>query len=319
MNSSSNAFYSVVMPVGKRVDDLPTLIDEYANALSGADINFEMIVVLDGLNETLLEELHGIGAERDWLNVIQFSREFGESAALMAGFAEAKGDRLLTVPAYWQIDPAEVLSLVESADDSDDILIAVRGQRVGSSFERIRRGLFHGILKIITGQSYEDLGCGVRLLKRSVADEINLYGDQHRFLPVLATRRGFSIREVEVTQSPKDQFRGRYRVREYLHRLLDILTVFFLVRFTKKPLRFFGSVGFLTAGLGSIFMFLLVTQKLLSGTPLAERPALLLSALLIVLGVQLFALGLLGELIIFSHAAGSKEYAIRSIVSKNKP
>jgi hypothetical protein len=196
------------------------------------------------------------------------------------------------------------------------MLIVVRRQRVGSAFERIRRRLFHGILKGITGHSYRDLGCGVRLLKRAVAEEITLYGDQHRFLPVLAERRGFNVREVELAQSPNDQFRGRYRLREYLHRILDIMTVFFLVRFTKKPLRFFGSIGFLTAGFGAIVVLLLVTQRLFYGMPLADRPALLLGSLLVVLGVQLFALGLLGELIIFSHAADSKEYAIRSIVGK---
>jgi glycosyltransferase involved in cell wall biosynthesis len=306
------------MPVGSRVDDLPTLINEYAEALNGADISFELIVVLDGMKKAISERLRNFGADRSWLKVIQFSREFGESAALMAGFSEARGDVLLTLPAYWQVQPSEISVLIESATDEDDMLIVVRRQRVGSAFERIRRRLFHGILKGITGHSYRDLGCGVRLIKRAVADEISLYGDQHRFLPVLAARRGFNIREVELVQSPNDQFRGRYRLREYLHRILDIMTVFFLVRFTKKPLRFFGSIGFLTAGFGAIVVILLVTQRLFFSMPLADRPALLLGSLLVVLGVQLFALGLLGELIIFSHAADSKEYAIRSIVGENK-
>jgi glycosyltransferase involved in cell wall biosynthesis len=294
------------MPVGSRIDDLPTLINEYAEALND----------VDGTKDAVLEGLRSFSADQSWLKVIQFSREFGESAALMAGFSEARGDILLTLPAYWQVQPSEVSALIESAADEDDMLIVVRRQRVGSAFERIRRRLFHGILKGITGHSYRDLGCGVRLLKRAVAEEITLYGDQYRFLPVLAERRGFNVREVELAQSPNDEFRGRYRLREYLHRILDIMTVFFLVRFTKKPLRFFGSIGFLTAGFGAIVVLLLVTQRLLYGMSLADRPALLLGSLLIVLGVQLFALGLLGELIIFSHAADSKEYAIRSIVGE---
>lgn len=316
MKSSSKTFYSLIMPVGRRVDDLQTLIDDYAEALNDADISFELIVVLDGAKEVVLEGLRSFSADQNWLKVIQFSREFGESAALMAGFGEARGDVLLTLPAYWQVQPSEISVLIKSAADEDDMLIVVRRQRVGSAFERIRRGLFHGILKGITGHSYRDLGCGVRLLKRAVAEEITLYGDQHRFFPVLAVGRGFNVREVELAQSPNDQFRGRYRLREYLHRILDIMTVFFLVRFTKKPLRFFGSIGFLTAGFGAITVLLLVTQRLFYGMPLADRPALLLSSLLVVLGVQLFALGLLGELIIFSHASESKEYAIRSIVGE---
>jgi hypothetical protein len=194
------------------------------------------------------------------------------------------------------------------------MLLAVRWPRAGSAFERVRRGLFHGMLKSITGHSYRDLGCGVRLFKQTVAQEIPLYGDQYRFLPVLAGRRGFQVREVELAQSPHDRFRGRYRLREYLHGLLNVMTVFFLVRFTKKPLRFFGSVGFLAAGFGAVVVAVLVTQRLFFGTALADRPALLLGSLLVVLGVQLFGLGLLGELVIFAHAGETKEYAIRSIV-----
>jgi hypothetical protein len=220
---------------------------------------------------------------------------------------------LLNLPAYWQVNPSEIPALVSAISEDDDMLVAVRYPRKSSAFERIRRRIFHGTLKFITGQSYRDLGCGVRLLKQSVAAETPLYGDQHRFFPILALRRGFNVREVELAQSPKDTFRGRYRLREYLHRLLDIMTVFFLVRFTKKPLRFFGSIGFLTAGLGAIIVLLLIIQRTFFSMPLADRPALLLGSLLVVLGVQLFALGLLGELIIFSHAGKAKEYAIRSV------
>jgi glycosyltransferase involved in cell wall biosynthesis len=308
----------VIIPVGSRADDLPTLIGDYAEALNNAAINFELIVVLDGAKDALVEPLRHLGASSDWLKVIQFTREFGESVALMAGFREARGDVFLTLPAYWQVNPSDIPTLIDSVTEDDDMLVAVRWPRAGSAFERIRRSSFHGILKFITGQSYRDLGCGVRLFTRSVTEEVPLYGDQHRFLPVLAQRRGFNVREIELAQSSKDFFHGRYRLREYLHRILDIMTVFFLVRFTNKPLRFFGSIGFLTAGFGGIFVLLLVTQRLFYGMPLADRPALLLGSLLIVLGVQLFALGLLGELIIFSHAGESKEYAIRSIVSSRK-
>lgn len=317
--SDNSISYSVVVPVGKRVDDLTRLIAEYAEALSAASASFEIIVVLDGLKEDLLHQLSRLDSAQDWLKIIQFSREFGESAALMAGFKEARGDVFLTLPAYWQIAPAEIPKLLDSVGEHDDMLIAVRWPRAGSTFEHVRRGLFHGLLKRITGHSYRDLGCGVRLFKRSVAQEIPLYGDQYRFLPVLAVRRGFQVREIELAQSPHDRFKGRYRLRDYLHGILNVMTVFFLVRFTKKPLRFFGSVGFLAAGFGAVVVAVLVVQRLFFDIALADRPALLLGSLLIVLGVQLFGLGLLGELVIFSHAGESKEYAIRSIVGGREP
>jgi hypothetical protein len=124
---------------------------------------------------------------------------------------------------------------------------------------------------------------------------------------------------VELRQSPKDDFRGRYRMREYLHRVLDIMTLFFLVRFTKKPLRFFGTVGFAVGALGLLFLAVLVVQRLFFGVGLADRPALLLSSLMVVLGVQVFALGLLGELIIFTHAKDLKEYAVRRVIGGDRP
>lgn len=312
--SDSGNFYSIIVPVGQRIDDLAVLLGEYAGALQVAEVKFEVIVVLDGLKAELLQHLRELGRTNDWLKVLQFSREFGESAALMAGFSEAQGNVFVTLPAYYQIAPAEVPKFLASLGEHDDMLIAVRWPRAGSTFERVRRGMFHGLLKRITGHSYRDLGCGVRLFKRSVAQEIPLYGDQYRFLPVLAIRRGFQVREVELAQSPQDQFRGRYRLREYLHGILNVMTVFFLVRFTKKPLRFFGSVGFIAAGFGAVVVAVLVVQRMFFAIPLADRPALMLGSLLIVLGVQLFGLGLLGELVIFSHAGESKEYAIRSIV-----
>ena len=273
-------------------------------------------MVLDGQKLEILEQIRGLIESNERFRVIQFARQFGESVALTAGFEAAEGDVVMTLPAYRQVAPEELPRLLSAFDADDDMLLAVRWPRAGSSFEHFRRRVFHGMLKFITAQDYRDLGCGVRLFRREVAAEIRLYGDQHRFLPVLAVRRGFRIREIEVKQSSADMFRGRYRVRDYIHRVLDLMTVFFLVRFTKKPLRFFGSVGFLAAGFGALIVLVVVVQRLFFDQALADRPALLLGSLLVVLGIQLFGLGLLGELVIFSHAGDNKEYAIRSIVDK---
>lgn len=305
---------SVIIPVGSRVDDLVALIDDYAGALEKVGREMEFIVVLDGMKLDLLERLSDYAHSHAWLRIVQFSRQFGEASALMAGFHEARGDVILTLPAYWQVKPSELPRLIDAAGKDDDVLVAVRSPRRDSVFGRIRRKVFHGLLRFITGFSYRDLGCSVRLLTSEVADEISLYADQHRFLPALAVHRGFRVREMELAQSSMDRFRGRYSWREYVHRTLDLLTVFFLVRFTKKPLRFFGSLGFIAAGTGGVVVLVLVIQRLFFEVALADRPALLLGSLLIVLGVQLFGLGLLGELVIFAHGADSKEYAIRSII-----
>jgi hypothetical protein len=231
----------------------------------------------------------------------------------VAGFQRASGRIILTLPAYHQIRGDEIGKLVRALGVTD-LAIGRRWPRAGSRFETMRRDAFHRALASITGQRFHDLGCGVRAMKRRVLEEINLYGDQHRFLPVLASRIGFRVLEIELHQSPLDRYEGSYPPREYIRRALDICTVFFLVRFTKKPLRFFGMVGVSTFLIGAALVAWLAIDKLIFSHPLADRPALLLSSLLVVLGMQLFALGLLGELIIFTHARDIKDYQIEEVV-----
>jgi hypothetical protein len=156
-------------------------------------------------------------------------------------------------------------------------------------------------------------------MRRRVLEEIPLYGDQHRFLPVLADRQGLKVTEACLRQSPQDRREGGYPLREYARRALDIFTVFFLVRFTKKPLRFFGMIGATVFGSGAFITAWLVLERLFLGHALADRPALLLSSLLIVLGLQLFAIGLLGELMIFTHARELRDYQIDKVVEFQAP
>lgn len=307
---------SVVIPVLARVDDLQELHAGYQAAVEALGLTFEMIYVVDGGGDEAFDTLQKVAGNSANTTVMRLAKHFGESMALSAGFDRSNGDMILTLPAYHQVEP-DTLSKLFDAMPNCDMAIGRRWPRAGSSFEHFRRRTFHWLLRVLSGESYHDLGCGVRLLKRQVVKEIDLYGDQHRFFPVLANRQGFIVQEVDVTQSPKDDFKGRYRIREYLHRVLDIITVFFLVRFTKKPLRFFGMVGSIAAALGGLVVFVLVIQRLFFEMALADRPALLLGSLLLVLGVQIFALGLVGELIIFTHAGHMKEYTVAEIVSSD--
>jgi len=303
---------SVVVPVGKRVDDLEALHHDYRRGLDRCGLTYEMIYVLDG-NRDEGRKLERLREGGEPIEIVKLGRSFGEATALMVGFANADGARLMTLPAYFQVDANEFPKLVAAAADVD-LVVAHRWPRRGGRIETWRRNGFHALLRAITRQSFNDLGCSVRIMSRRVANEITIYGDQHRLLPVLAAQQGFAVREIEVAQSLQDEFRGHYRPREYLHRLLDLFTVFFLTRFTKKPLRFFGMIGSATFAVGALFVAVLVVQRMLFDMPLADRPALLLSCLLLVLGVQLFALGLLGELIIFTHAKDLKEYKVADII-----
>jgi len=304
---------SVIIPVGERHAEATGLYAEYAQGLNALDQSYEFIFVLDGPCPQFAAGLEQLREEGCEFTLIKLSRSFGESTALMAGFERASGEIIITLPAYYQIEGGEIGKLVRALD-SVDVATGRRWPRVGGRLEVLRRAAFHGLIAWVTGQRYRDLGCRARALRRRVLGEISLYGDQHYFLALLADRQGFRVKEVDVLQSPKDRFTGRYRGREYAHRALDIFTVFFLVRFTKKPLRFFGMVGVSTFSIGALLLSYLVIDRLVFHHPLADRPALLLSSLLVVLGLQLFALGLLGELIIFTHARGIKDYQVDEVI-----
>jgi glycosyltransferase involved in cell wall biosynthesis len=304
---------SVLIPVGKRHGDIAELYAEYKLALEQLGKRYEVIFILDGPNRILADVLRRLQTEDENIVVLGLTRAFGESTALMAGFERARAPVLMTLPAYHQIQSADIPQLF-GALSSYDLAVARRWPRAGGPWESLRRAAFHGLVSRVTGLRLGDLGCGARAFKRRVLEEISLYGDQHRFLAVLAHRQGFRVTEVLVHQSFADRSKGEYRVREYAHRALDILTVLFLVRFTKKPLRFFGMIGILTFGLGILLILYLLAQREFFGQPLADRPALLISSLLAVLGLQLFAIGLLGELIIFTHAHDVKDYQVDEII-----
>jgi glycosyltransferase involved in cell wall biosynthesis len=311
---TSRIALSVIMPVGKRhAVDIAALYTEYRAGLASLEMPYEFIIVIDGPKPEIAASLQRLLARGENLVVISLTKRFGEATALMAGFLRASGRIIVTAPAYHQIQGAEIGKLVRALDKAD-LAIGRRWPRVGSRFEVLRRNAFHRLIAAVTGQRFNDLGCGARAMKRRVLEEISLYGDQHRFLPVLANRQGFRVSEVDVGQSPLDRYRGGYATREYAHRVLDIFTVFFLVRFTKKPLRFFGMLGASTFVIGALLVAWLAIDRLVFMHPLADRPALLLSSLLVVLGMQLFALGLLGELIIFTHARDIKDYQIDEVV-----
>jgi glycosyltransferase involved in cell wall biosynthesis len=305
---------SVIVPVGSRHADPRELYVEYRAAIEALGQSHETIFVLDGPREEFASGLRQLADAGERIVIVSLTRPFGEATAIMAGFEHASGSIIVTLPAYHQIEASEISKLV-AALDRFDLVTAHRWPRAGGLFERMRRGAFHGLLAWVTGLRYRDLGCGARAFDRRVLEEIQLYGDQHRFLPVLADRKGFRVSELDVRQSPKDRHEGFYEPRVYARGFLDIFTVFFLVRFTKKPLRFFGMIGVTLFAVGALLVTWLIIERLFFGEGLTQRPALLLSTLLVVLGLQLFALGLLGELIIFTHARQVRDYQIDSVLS----
>lgn len=305
---------SVIIPVSERASGLPGVLTDYRSVLDGYTDDYEVIVVLDGQYPELRKSLEALRQEGKAFTIVQLAKSFGEATALSVGFQHAKGEKLLVLPPYKQIESSEIPRLIDSLENQD-MVCANRYPRSDSWLNRLQAKTFNWLISLLTGSSFNDLGCGVRVLKRQVLEEVAMYGDQHRFLPLLARHAGFNVTELPVKQSTQDLGLRLYRPGVYFRRALDVLTVFFLVKFTKKPLRFFGLVGGAITAIGAVLFLILLSQRIFWGMPLADRPALLISSLVVVLGVQLFAIGLVGELIIFTHARDLREYSIEEVIN----
>jgi hypothetical protein len=200
--------------------------------------------------------------------------------------------------------------LLDAIEAGADMAVANRSPRLDSWLNRAQSRLFHSIVGGVSDQRFHDMACGVRLMRRTVAETLPLYGDLHRFIPALALREGFQVQEVSVAQHPSDARTRVYRPGVYFRRLLDIAAFFFLAKFTEKPLRFFGLVGSVFLGAGAVLSLVLLVERV-EGQGIANRPALLLAVLLVALGVQLIGLGLVGEIIVHLRAPHRRAYRVR--------
>jgi len=306
---------SIIIPITERHDDLHELYERTAETLAHLERSFEFIFVVDGTRFAQADEQLGRMREtHKGIRVIRFSRTFGEATALAVGFEHARGRVIVTMPSYFQVEPEALVQMFARLEAGADLVISRRFPRIDSVLNRAQSYVFHWLIRRLTGVKFHDLGCGMRVMKGEVIKELELYGDLHRFIPLLALRLGFKVEEVEVKQSQKDSGLRVASIGTYFRRFLDILTVFFITKFTKKPLRFFGLVAvfiFMSGFLGCLYLSLM---KIVSSVPLSERPMLILGVLLMVIGVQIGSIGLIGELIIFTHARQINDYKVENIL-----
>lgn len=312
----ANEKISVIIPVTERgrTSDLSALHAEYKEQVEKTNHRYEFVYVLDGDFPEAFSTVKQLRNSDERIKIIKLAKNFGEATALTVGFENSDGGVILTLPSYSQVESEDLGKIFELLDTCDMVVVR-RWPRIDSFFNRIQGGVFNYLIRKMTGANFHDLGCAVRILNRKVLQEVTIYGDQHRFLPLLADRYGFKIKEIEIKQSKKDAFKRIHSPGIYTRRLLDLLSVFFLIKFTKKPLRFFGISGSVVFGFGAIIGFILLIQRMFFRIGLADRPIVLVSLLFIVLGVQIFAIGLIGELIIFTHAKDLKEYTIEQIIN----
>jgi len=298
---------SVVVVVTRDTGDIAAAYRSYRPVLGRLGRPIEFIYVVDGQMPRAMQTLRELKATGEPLEILSFATPFGEAAALTVGFRHAAGDVVFTLMPEVQVAPEALPRLLAELEDSD-LVVARRMIEVGQKprkFDRTVNALF--------GTSLQDIRCGVRVMRAEVAKELTVYGNQHRFLPLLAQSQGFAVRELGVP-AVRGEGRGQRGGRIDLSLLLDVATIYFLLRFLKKPFRFFGGFGFAVLALGAVFPLYLVASRLFFGVPLVDRPALVISTLMIVLGIQILSVGLIGEIVAFTYAKDIKDYRVDRVV-----
>ncbi len=316
MSNTAPPEVSVIIPVVERYGDLQQLFSEYAEELRRLGKRAEFVFVVDNRQREALPVLREVQqvADED-VTLVLLAGQFGESAALTVGLSHARADTVINLASYFQVEPSGLRKAFQQLDDGADLIVACRFPRKDSLFNRLQSTVFHWITGAVTSTRFRDISCGFRVLRRDVAEDLKIYGGLHRFIPILALRSGFRVDEIEMPQRSEDLRTRYYGIAVYLKRILDIGTVLFLVKFTKRPLRFFGLIGLVLSSLGTGLVGYLGVYRLLGLGPIANRPLLLLGVLLIVLGIQILSLGLIGEIIIFTHARAIRDYRVIEVVT----
>ena len=291
---------SVVVPLLNEEHSLEALYHEIANALEPLDQGFEVIFVDDGSTDGSLSVLSRMHDELPNVVVIHLRRNFGKAAALQAGFLEAKGDLVVTIDADLQDDPAEIPKLLAKLDEGFDLVSGWKTRRNDPFARRLFSRIFNWSTGVISGVRLHDVNCGLKAYRAEVLQGLRIYGELHRFIPVLASYQGYRVAEIPVNHRARQHGSSRYGPERYIRGFFDLLSVTFMGRYRYRPLHLFGGIGLLLGAVGFVILTYLTTLWLW-GHGIGTRPLLSLGVLLMVVGIQFVSLGLISELITSQH------------------
>lgn len=291
---------SVVIPVHDEELSVALLYDELSAAFAGDSRTWEAVFVDDGSSDGTFAALTRLHGANDNVRVVRLRRNFGKAAALDAGFGEATGDVVVTIDGDLQDDPSEIPRLLAKLDEGYDLVSGWKTKRRDPLTRRIPSRIFNTVAGKVSGVHLHDLNCGLKAYRAEVVEGMQLYGELHRYIPVLAHYRGYRVTELPVNHRPREHGRSNYGVERYVRGFLDLLTVTFMGRYRHRPLHLFGGLGLLAGTMGFAILVYLTIVKL-AGHAIGQRPLLTLGVLLIVVGIQLLSLGLLSELITSHH------------------
>jgi glycosyltransferase involved in cell wall biosynthesis len=289
---------SIVIPLFNEEENVPLLAEEIRRALDTQGVAYEVVAVDDGSIDRTWTQLESIRAQDPRWVLVGLRRNFGQTAAMSAGFDHARGDVIVTLDGDLQNDPADIPRLLVLAKDFDVVSGWRKNRQDPFLSRRLPSLLANWLISQVTGVRLHDYGCTLKAYRREVVEHLHLYGEMHRFIPAIASWMGISLVEVETNHHPRRFGRSKYGIARTLRVMLDLITVKFLLSFATKPIQFFGLLGLITAGIGIAIGGYLSVLKLAFGAQIGGRPLLFLGILLIVVGVQLVMMGLLGEMLV---------------------
>jgi len=309
---------SIVVPIYNEEENIPHLHERVTAAMAGADIDYELILVDDGSSDGSFACLREI-AERDpRVKVIRFRRNFGQTAAMAAGFGVARGRVVVPMDGDLQNDPADIPMLLAKIDEGYDVVSGWRKDRQDTFINRrLPSILANGLISRMTGVHLHDYGCTLKAYRREVLDGVNLYGEMHRFVPALASQVGARVAELPVRHHPRLHGTSKYGISRTMRVVLDLMTVKFLLSYSTKPIQLFGKWGIYTILAGVATGSLTLWMKFFEGMSMNRNPLLIVTAFLLFGGVQLIALGLLGEVNArtYHESQGKPIYVVRERIN----
>ena len=291
---------SIVVPLLNEEATVASLYAEVSEALATLEDHWELVYVDDGSTDGSYRELVRLHAAYENVRVVRLRRNCGKAPALAAGIEVAAREVIVTMDADLQDDPAEIPRLLEKLDDGYDIVSGWKCDRQDPFVRRFVSRIYNGATRWATGVALHDMNCGLKAYRSEVFENVRLYGERHRFVPVLAHHLGFSVTELPVNHRPRLNGKSRFGIERYLRSPFDLLTIVFMGRYRYRPLHLFGGVGFGSSLAGFAILLYLAAVKI-GGAGIGERPLLLLGILLVVVGVQFLSLGLIGEMLTSHH------------------
>jgi glycosyltransferase involved in cell wall biosynthesis len=302
---------SVVVPVLNEEETVEPLAEQVLAVLDQMGRSCEIIFVDDGSSDKTVERIRAAHESDSRVRLVRLRRNFGKAAALCAGFDDSQGALVVTMDGDLQDDPSEIPKLVESLEEDDlDLVSGWKRERQDPVSQRLPSKLFNWVTRKLAHIDLHDFNSGFKIYRREVLEEISLYGELHRYIPVLAGRKGFAVGEIAVRHHPRKHGISKYGWDRFYKGLLDLITVLFITRYTRRPLHLFGVIGLssLAVGFGiNVYLLILWTQ----GQYLSNRPLLLLGVLLMLLGIQVLTTGLIGEMITFKNFQRDDTYSVK--------